>query len=93
MIGVTATADDLVHVDVTDQGDGIDAETREAIFDPFTQRDPSATRRHGGLGIGLPLARSFVRLHGGDLTSVVGAPTTTFRISLPRTPTTETRTS
>lgn len=78
--------DEHVTIDVVDAGPGLDPETRAHIFDPFTQRDPSRTRSRGGLGIGLPLARSLARLHGGDVEVVTAAPSTTFRVRLPREP-------
>jgi signal transduction histidine kinase len=57
-ISMTARrADDRVIVTVTDQGHGIAEDMQEKIFEPFFQIDQTATRRAGGLGIGLYLAR------------------------------------
>ncbi|HEY3240833.1 MAG TPA: response regulator, partial [Acidimicrobiia bacterium] len=53
---------DSVQVGVTDTGIGIDAADQSRIFEEFQQ----AGQREGS-GLGLPLARSFVALHGGDL--------------------------
>ena len=53
---------------VEDTGIGIDSALREAIFDEFRQADGSATRRYGGMGTGLALARQLARRLGGEIT-------------------------
>ncbi|MGH9273606.1 MAG: histidine kinase dimerization/phospho-acceptor domain-containing protein, partial [Acidimicrobiales bacterium] len=63
----TVTPSGMARVSVADTGPGIAAADQHRIFEEFTQAaDP--TRPHEGTGLGLPLARSLVELHGGDLT-------------------------
>ncbi len=73
-------------IEVSDDGNGIPPEQHEDIFSRFTQGDSSATRRRGGTGIGLSLARSLARWHGGDLVYDADAQRTTFRLTLPAPP-------
>jgi signal transduction histidine kinase/CheY-like chemotaxis protein/HPt (histidine-containing phosphotransfer) domain-containing protein len=56
-----------LHFIVTDTGAGISSEDQEKIFDKFTQADSSTTRRYGGAGLGLSLAKSLVELMGGHI--------------------------
>ncbi|HEY1585901.1 MAG TPA: response regulator [Polyangia bacterium] len=52
---------------VTDGGIGMGSEFLPHVFDRFRQHDGGRTRRHGGLGIGLTVARELVELHGGTI--------------------------
>jgi signal transduction histidine kinase len=73
-----------VEVAIRDRGPGIAAENRERIFEPFYQVDGSATRTHGGLGLGLALVRQFVEAHGGRVTlEAAGGGGSLFRVLLP----------
>lgn len=58
---------DSVALSVADTGEGIPAAFVPDLFQRFRQADPSASRRHGGLGIGLSLVRQLVELHGGRI--------------------------
>ena len=54
---------------VVDDGPGIDPEFLPLVFERFRQRDSTGTRRHGGLGLGLAIARHLVELHGGTISA------------------------
>ena len=56
-----------VIVTVSDNGAGIESELLPSVFDMFTQLQAHRDRTHGGLGIGLTLARRLVELHGGTI--------------------------
>ncbi len=72
-------------LEIQDTGIGIVPEHQQKVFDTFFQVDSGATRRYGGAGLGLPLARLIVEAHGGQLslTSRPGSGST-FRVVLPR---------
>ena len=59
--------DIVLHLTVRDTGIGIPVERRQAIFEAFTQADPSTTRTHGGTGLGLTIASRLAELMGGRL--------------------------
>jgi len=68
--GITISSqkiDDHVLVSVEDTGIGIPEDKLESIFEAFSQVDTSTTRKAGGTGLGLPISRQLVELHGGRL--------------------------
>jgi signal transduction histidine kinase len=78
-------SDGVVEVAVKDTGSGISPEDQEHIFEEFAQaRGGDAATRQEGTGLGLPLSRRFIELHGGRLW-VESAPGegSTFRFTLP----------
>ena len=54
---------------VSDSGAGIDPDFLPHLFERFTQAETGATRQHGGLGLGLSIARYIVELHGGSVSA------------------------
>jgi signal transduction histidine kinase/CheY-like chemotaxis protein len=56
-----------VRFEVSDTGPGFDADQQARLFQRFGQADGSATRRHGGAGLGLPICQEYVRLMGGEI--------------------------
>jgi PAS domain S-box-containing protein len=57
----------VLEIQVRDTGIGMDEEQRARIFQPFVQADGTMTRKYGGTGLGLFLARKLARLMGGDV--------------------------
>jgi signal transduction histidine kinase len=58
-----------VRIEVTDTGIGIAADKLTRIFEPFQQGEESTTRRYGGLGLGLSVAKGLMDAHGGTITA------------------------
>jgi signal transduction histidine kinase/CheY-like chemotaxis protein len=73
-------------IQVLDSGIGIAPDFLPHVFDRFRQQDASITRQHGGLGLGLSIARQLVELHGGTIAVDSAGPPqggTTFTVRLP----------
>jgi signal transduction histidine kinase len=70
---------------VTDTGMGIAQAFPPYVFDKFRQADASFTRQHGGLALGLAIARHLVELHGGSIEARSGGEGSgsTFVVTLP----------
>jgi signal transduction histidine kinase/CHASE1-domain containing sensor protein/ActR/RegA family two-component response regulator len=74
-----------VEIRVSDTGQGISKEFLPYVFDRFRQADSTTTRQHGGLGLGLAIARHLVEIHGGTIKAESPGDGTgaTFTIRLP----------
>jgi len=74
-----------VEVIVSDTGRGIAADFIPYVFERFRQADASFSREHGGLGLGLAIAKQLAELHGGTITASSDGPGAgaTFTVTLP----------
>jgi PAS domain S-box-containing protein len=77
--------DGEIMMKVSDTGIGMDSETVERIFRPFTQGMPNIARKYGGLGLGLTIARALTETFTGNLSAWSAGPGkgTTFTVELP----------
>jgi signal transduction histidine kinase len=84
MVTALPTADGSLTIKVADTGIGMRAEEIPQALEPFRQVEQDLSRRFEGSGLGLPLAKQLVELHGGSLTitSEPGQGTTVY-VSLP----------
>ena len=64
--------DSQAEIRIEDTGPGVPPEFLPHIFERFSQADGSSTRKHGGLGLGLAIARHLVELHGGTVSAANG---------------------
>ncbi|MCG5219657.1 ATP-binding protein [Streptosporangium soli] len=80
---VRVTAGDQATLEVSDDGPGIPAEHREAVFDRFTRLDEARARDAGGSGLGLAIARDITACHDGTLTVTGHSPGACLRARFP----------
>jgi two-component system cell cycle sensor histidine kinase PleC len=75
---------DGVDIVVSDNGIGIPDDKLAIVLEPFGQAESAYARLHGGVGLGLPIVKSLVQLHGGrfTMTSEIDEGTTA-RVHLP----------
>jgi len=67
-VGIKAEGDGtMVKVFVVDTGIGIPAKDVERVFDRFYQVESHLTRKHGGMGLGLSIAKAMVEMHNGQI--------------------------
>jgi signal transduction histidine kinase len=75
---------EVVEIEVADTGDGIRAEDRARVFDPFFRGGSDAARDSDGAGLGLAISRAIVETHGGRIWLPASEQGTRVRFSLPR---------
>jgi signal transduction histidine kinase len=74
----------LIAFRLANTGAGIDANDRARVFDQFYRCEKSRSSAHGGAGLGLPIVKRIVELHGGSITVASEAPNwTVFVVTLP----------
>ena len=71
-------------VEIADRGPGLPTAELERVFQPFYRVEPSRNRNTGGIGLGLAVARSIARAHGGDISLAQGEPGLVAQVRLPR---------
>lgn len=73
----------MLQIAVTDTGIGIGPEKIGALFKAFSQADVSTTRKYGGTGLGLTIAKRYCEMLGGDLKVETTSHGTMFVVTLP----------
>ncbi|KJE36348.1 histidine kinase [Thalassospira sp. HJ] len=66
-VAVRDADDDGLWIEIADDGPGIPIEQREQVFEPFFRIEESRNRDTGGVGLGMAIARTAVRAHGGEI--------------------------
>jgi signal transduction histidine kinase len=59
--------DEHVHIMIDDEGPGVPRDQLERVFEPFVRCDQSRSCETGGIGLGLSIARTIIRAHGGEV--------------------------
>jgi signal transduction histidine kinase/ActR/RegA family two-component response regulator len=88
VVSTRSAGEGLVRIEVRDTGIGMTPDQMTRLFQTFSQAESSTTRRYGGAGLGLAIARRLARMMNGDIAveSTPGAGTTFAAVlSLPRT--------
>jgi signal transduction histidine kinase len=86
VVKATRLGTDKVLITVKDTGIGIPESHLETVFQEFAQVDTSTTRKAGGTGLGLPISRKLVAMHGGRLwaeSTGISGEGSTFSVELP----------
>jgi signal transduction histidine kinase len=68
VVSLAARERGVISITVEDDGPGIPEGEQERVFQPFHRLEPSRNRETGGTGLGLTIARTILRGHGGDVT-------------------------
>lgn len=82
-IRVAVGRDTHAFVTVDDEGPGVAEADRERIFERLVRLNSARDRASGGVGLGLSIARTLARAHGGELVCLAGPSGTRFRLTLP----------
>jgi len=72
-----------VKIEIADAGPGLPRAELERVFEPFYRTDPARNMDVGGIGLGLSVARSVARAHGGDVWLTSSADGLTAHVQLP----------
>ena len=86
-VRVDPLGDSQILISVKDTGIGIPSDLLETIFQEFSQVDTSSTRIAGGTGLGLPISRRLVEMHGGRMwaeSTGISGEGSVFYVELPR---------